>query len=397
MKNRWIALPIYALLLLCVLVPALAAEAEVSGFYGIGSAQNLEIVPVTASGERVEAVILNANGWERGEVFYPGSAALRITLRRTAPGKSYLLTIAGSGGTLYADQQTAGITVSFLAAFSLPEETEELTLSIGSDAPGFSKLEIPLSYAPKTEGSGTEKPAEEEPPIEASPDQPPADEETDPDPDGEGEEEPTDAPDTERNKGYADCQKGEECPLAAYADLDANVWYHDGVHWALENGVMNGVDGQHFAPAAAASRAMVVTMLWRMEGGPGADLDLSFQDVPEGAWFTEAVRWAASEHIVDGYGADAFGPNDSVSREQLATILWRFAGYKGMASSPTDNDDLGFFLDAEQISGWAYDAMRWAVDTGLITGVGDDRLSPKTEAGRAQVATVLMRFEGLRS
>ena len=184
--------------------------------------------------------------------------------------------------------------------------------------------------------------------------------------------------------------------MADYADLDANVWYHDGVHWALENGVMNGVDGQRFAPAAAASRAMVVTMLWRMEGEPGADLDLSFQDVPEGAWFTEAVRWAASEHIVDGYGADAFGPNDSVSREQLATILWRFAGYKGMASPPTESVNLGVFLDAEHISGWAYDAMRWAVDTGLITGVGDDRLSPKTEAGRAQVATVLMRYDGLK-
>ncbi len=396
MKNRWIVLPICALFLLCVLVPALAAETEVSGFYGIGSAINVEIVPVTASGESVEAVIQNVYGREGGEVFYPGSAALRITLRRTAPGKSYLLTIAGSGGTLYADQQTAGITVSFLAAFSLPEGPEELTLSIGSDAPGFSKLEIPLSYTPKVEGSGTEEPAEEEPPFDASPDKPPADEEPEPDPAEEGEEEPTEAPDTERNKGYADCQKGEECPLAAYADLDASVWYHDGVHWALENGVMNGVDVQHFAPAAAASRAMVVTMLWRMEGEPGADFDLSFQDVPEGSWFTEAVRWAASEHIVDGYGADAFGPNDSVSREQLATILWRFAGYKGMASPPTESVNLGVFLDAEHISGWAYDAMCWAVDIGLITGVGDDRLSPKTEAGRAQVATVLMRYEGLK-
>ncbi|MBR4703859.1 MAG: S-layer homology domain-containing protein [Oscillospiraceae bacterium] len=392
MKDRWLTSVICALLLLWVLMPAGAAEPEAAGFYGIDSAEHVEIVPVTFSGETVEAVIQNVDGREGNEVFYPGSAALRVTLRRTAPGRSYLLTVEGSSGILYADQQTAGISVSFLAAFPLPEEAEELTLRVGSDAVGFSKLEIPLFYTPRAEGNEQEESGGEVASPDDPSDTPP--EETEPDLTPEEGTEPPDVSDGEHKPGCADCRKGDECPLNSYDDLDAASWYHDGIHWALDQGVMNGVDGQHFAPAAAASRAMLVTMLWRMEGEPRSDLDLSFQDVPAGAWYTEAVRWAASEHIVDGYGTDSFGPNDSVSREQLATILWRFAGYKGMSSTPTERVNLGVFLDAEQISGWAYDAMQWAVDAGLITGVGNDLLSPKTEAGRAQVATVLMRYEG---
>ena len=180
--------------------------------------------------------------------------------------------------------------------------------------------------------------------------------------------------------------------MAAYEDLDCVAWYHDGVHFALENGIMNGVSDQMFAPSSSTSRAMIVTMLWRMEGEPVVNDTMRFADVPYDTWYTEAVRWAASEHIVDGYSAERFAPNDNVSREQLATILWRYAKYKGTDKIPASKINLGIYLDAEHISSWAYDGMQWAVNAGLITGVGNDKLSPETDASRAQVATMLMRY-----
>ncbi len=385
MKKRWAVPVLCAVLLLGVFSTALAEEPAPSGFYGVGSAQFVEIVPVDASGKAVEAVTWNMDGRRESTVFYPGSTALRITLLGAVPGRTYLLTVAGSDGILYADQQTAGLTAEFLASFRLPEAPAELTLRIGSDAAGFTKLEIPLSYTPSAEGSEASPFSWRRPSSYPEPELPP---EPDPEP----------APEAETKPGYAECARGAECPLAAYSDLDAASWYHDGVHWALDHGVMKGVDGEHFAPGTAASRAMVVTMLWRLEGEPESDHTVSFLDVAEGSWYAEAVSWAASKHVVDGYGEGLFGPNDGVSREQLATILWRFSEAKGGGDRlPAEPADLSVFQDVSQISGWAYEAMEWAVGTGLVTGVGDGRLSPKTEAGRAQVATILMRYEKLGS
>lgn len=438
MKKLCLAPVICLMLLSFASAPASAAESEVSGFYDVGSAENAEIVPVTASGEAAEAVEQNVDGREGNEVFYPGSAALRITITGTAPGKFYLLTVTGSEGILYADQQTAGAEASFLAAFPLPEEPSELTVSIGSDDEDFSKTDITLYYTPRAEESEP-GPPEEPDPYDPAPDggtgqtthsepsgpgegtgQTTPSEPSDPDggtgqtppsdpsdrDEGSGQTGPSDSseqvpdegseqtapPETGLKEGYSDCRKSDDCPLKAYSDLNTEFWYHDGVHWALENGIMNGVDGERFDPDTAASRAMVVTVLWRMEGKPGSDNGPSFRDVPEGAWYTEAVRWAASEHIVEGYGDGLFGPDDSVSREQLATILQRFDRYKGTGTLPAQQVNLGIFLDAEHISAWAYDAMQWAVDMGLITGVGSEKLSPKTEAVRAQAATILMRY-----
>ena len=137
---------------------------------------------------------------------------------------------------------------------------------------------------------------------------------------------------------------------------------------------------------------MLVTMLWRMEGEPRSDHAMDFADVPESQWYAGAVRWAAANGIVGGYSAERFGPDDSVSREQLAVILWRYARYKGIDAPPDNKVDLGVFIDAERISDWARDGVQWAVDAGLLTGVGNEKLSPETDANRAQVATMLMRY-----
>ncbi len=190
------------------------------------------------------------------------------------------------------------------------------------------------------------------------------------------------------------CPKDNRCPLCTFNDLDVNAWYHDGVHWALENGVMNGMGNKRFAPNTAASRAMIVTMLWRMEGSPRVDYELTFRDVATDQWYTEAIRWAARGGIVTGYSTARFGPNVNVSREQLVTMLYRYAKYKGMAADAGETAYLNRYTDAKDVSEWAVKAFRWAVDAGMIQGIDSSTLRPRADATRAQVATVLMRYDG---
>ena len=194
--------------------------------------------------------------------------------------------------------------------------------------------------------------------------------------------------------GYRDCDRSDTCPMSRFNDLDKTSWYHDGVHWALENGIMNGYGDGKFAPSDTTSRAMIVTMLHRIEGEPTADYDMGFTDVESGNWYTEAIRWAAANGIVTGYGNGKFGPNDVLTREQLAAILYRYAkikgqGFTGMWAFPLNFDD------AADVSDWAYEPMCWMTMQGVIQGTGSSKLSPKGSATRAQVATMLMRYKAI--
>lgn len=192
----------------------------------------------------------------------------------------------------------------------------------------------------------------------------------------------------------AACDRGDSCPMTPFTDLDKSLWYHDGVHWALENGVMEGYGNGKFGPNDTTSRAMIVTMLHRMEGEPKSDYAMTFKDVEDGKWYTEAIRWAAENGIVEGYTKEKFGPTDDLTREQLATILYRYAklkgqGFTGMWAFPLNFDD------ASDVSGWANEAMCWMTMNGVIQGTGDNKLSPKGNATRAQVATMLMRYTSI--
>jgi len=191
------------------------------------------------------------------------------------------------------------------------------------------------------------------------------------------------------------CARDENCPMSAFTDLNLNAWYHDGVHWALENEIMQGYGGGVFGPNDATSRAMIVTMLHRFEGEPKVSADAGFTDVADGKWYSEAIRWAAANGIVNGYGDGTFGPNDQLTREQLAAILCRYANYKGMNTNEGELTPLTGFIDATDVSDWAVRSMRWAVAVGIINGVGNDTISPRTDASRAQVATMLMRYAAL--
>ena len=149
---------------------------------------------------------------------------------------------------------------------------------------------------------------------------------------------------------------------------------------------MDGVGTGLFAPNATTSRAMIVTILWRMQGSPEVDTTETFTDVYPDAWYAKAIAWAVAEGVADGYGEGLFGPNDAITREQLAAMLWRYA------ARPESEGGLSAFADGAEVSVWAQQAMSWAVSLGLINGVDSDRLDPKGQATRAQTATILMRF-----
>ncbi len=179
-----------------------------------------------------------------------------------------------------------------------------------------------------------------------------------------------------------------------FVDVPKGAWYYDSVEKLYNQGLVNGMTATTFAPDATTTRGQVVTMLWRMAGQPVVNYRMTYQDVPADAYYAEAVRWASSTGVVTGYNDQTFGPNDLITREQLVSILYRHAKKMGYDVSATAK--LTGFLDADQISDWARDAMTWACGVGLITGVGEGRLMPQGQATRAQIVTILDRFLGLR-
>ena len=179
-----------------------------------------------------------------------------------------------------------------------------------------------------------------------------------------------------------------DCPCDDYNDLSSEQWYHAGVDYALQNGLMNGVGGGRFDPDGSLTRAMLVTILYRSENTPDVSGESNpFADVPDGQWYTDAVIWAAKEGIVNGTSKTTFAPNDSITREQIATILYRYDGAVKVSGN------LDQFSDASDVSTYALDAMLWAVKEGIIGGM-NGKLAPKDNATRAQIATILYRYLG---
>lgn len=184
----------------------------------------------------------------------------------------------------------------------------------------------------------------------------------------------------------------DHCPSKAFTDLDAKAWYHEGVDYALTNGLMNGVGGGRFEPDGQLTRAQLVTVLYRAAGEPDTGKQVNpFTDVADDTWYTKAVIWAANNGIVNGVAKNVFAPDASITREQIATMLYRYAG-----AEAAKEDKLSAFPDAAKVSDWAKEALNWAVASGLINGVADANgtanLEPQATATRAQIATILMRW-----
>lgn len=200
----------------------------------------------------------------------------------------------------------------------------------------------------------------------------------------------------ETTAGYRACRRDDACPIWPFADAAPTAWYHDGVHYCVENGLMQGVSTAKFLPNASTTRAQLAAILWRLEGSPVPVSAAGFSDVADGAWYAGVVRWAAGSGVVKGYDSKHFGPNDAVTREQMVTILYRYAQHKGYDASAGEDTNILSFNDAFAVSEYAISAMQWACGSGLMTGAQRDggmALAPRDTTTRAQTATLLTRFQ----
>ena len=176
--------------------------------------------------------------------------------------------------------------------------------------------------------------------------------------------------------------------VSGFQDVGQNDWFADAVKYVSENKLMNGTSITAFSPNGNMSRAMLATVLYRMSGET-AEADSSFGDVSSSAYYAAAVSWASNEGIVNGTGADAFSPNASITREQLAAMLYRYAG------EPSVSADLSAYTDTVDISPYASKAVEWCVAKGILSGKSATRLAPQDTATRAECAAMLQRFAAL--
>ncbi len=174
-----------------------------------------------------------------------------------------------------------------------------------------------------------------------------------------------------------------------FSDVDSNAWYAEAVVYCQEHHLMAGVDDDRFDPESNLTRAQLATVLYRIEGTPAVTGTDAFTDTPDGMWYSDAVLWASQRELVSGYGGGLFGPNDPVSREQMTTILWRYAG-----SPAADGADS--FTDKDTIASYAVAAVDWSSSNSIVRPASNRTFAPKSNATRAQVADALMNFDRTR-
>ncbi|WP_204791933.1 S-layer homology domain-containing protein [Oscillibacter sp. CU971] len=183
------------------------------------------------------------------------------------------------------------------------------------------------------------------------------------------------------------CDGGVDCPSRNFTDLGSvGTWYHEAVDYVLRNGLMGGYGNGLFGPDNHLSRAQLAQILYNRGGKSAVTGGNTFTDVAPGTWYAPAITWAAERGIVGGYGNGTFGPSDNITREQLAVMLWRYSG------SPAATQKELHFNDADEISGYALEALCWAVENGILNGYGDGRLGPQGQTTRAQVAQMLLNY-----
>ena len=216
------------------------------------------------------------------------------------------------------------------------------------------------------------------------------------DPDADPNNDPTTAQETikDYSKDYEKCdqENNTNCPMNAYDDADPEEWYHDGVHYCIENKIMQGYDDGFFYPDKATTRAQLVQVLYNIAGQPKVTSDKSYSDVKAGAWYYAAIQWASKNDIVSGYNDGKFRPDDPITREQIARILMGFAKYLGYDTSATS--DLKGYDDVSTVSSWATEYVKWAVGAGVYCGPegSNTLLGANGNTIRSELATMMMNF-----
>ena len=188
-----------------------------------------------------------------------------------------------------------------------------------------------------------------------------------------------------------DCPRNVYCPAGHFEDLDLDLWYHDGIHFCVEHGLMVGTGKVAFEPYLPITRGMVVTVLYRMAGEPAVSGEQIYDDVVPGKWYANGVEWADANGVVNGYGKGKFGPNDPITREQMAAILYRYAKLCGVDVSVGEETNILSYEDAFDISEYAIPAMQWACGAGMIQGANGN-LMPLDNTTRAQAAAIFQRY-----
>ena len=180
------------------------------------------------------------------------------------------------------------------------------------------------------------------------------------------------------------------CPSGGFIDVPvSDHWAHDGIDYCVKNDLMNGIDEMLFQPDGTVSRAQLVTILYRVAGSPETEFKGTFTDVPDGQWYSKAIEWAVADGVVNGIGDGKFGPDRSITREQIATILYRYE------KEPAVTGNLDKFPDQGKVSTFAENAMIWATREGHINGISTGSvttLAPQDNATRAQIAAIIMRY-----
>ena len=175
-----------------------------------------------------------------------------------------------------------------------------------------------------------------------------------------------------------------------FTDVPRGEWFFDSVEKIAEIGLFAGTSETKFSPDAEMTRAMLVTVLHRLEGTTKVENAATFRDVASGQWYSDAVAWASESGLVKGYTENTFGTDDSITRQDMVTILYRYLQYKGM--SPDGAKEISDFTDAGEVSTYALDAVQWSYGTGLVKGTSERTLSPRANTTRAQVATIILRY-----
>ena len=179
-------------------------------------------------------------------------------------------------------------------------------------------------------------------------------------------------------------------PSAKFTDLNANAWYHSDVDYAISKGLFNGTSNTAFSPDGKLTRAMLVTVLYRAAGSPATNKSIPFADVDMGAYYANAVSWAQQNRIVTGVSETKFAPDENITREQIATILFRYASYNG--KNMEVKEEALSFADASSVSDYALAAMTWNIKNGFVQGRSGNKLAPREFATRAEAAALLHRF-----
>ncbi|MDD6644289.1 MAG: endonuclease [Firmicutes bacterium] len=305
-----------------------------------------------------------------------GSGVLSITNLR-------YLTADGSLAFYVNSSAVAQSKLLLATGSSIPETDPELPGDDITPTDPTTPSEVPTESTEPETSSEPETPTDPVTPADPEPTEP----ETPTDPVTPADPEPTE-PVTP-----ADPEPAEpEVKIEQFKDVSESDWFYDGVKYAVESGLMKGVSEEDFAPDDTLTRAMLVTILYRLAGSPAVDENakLAFTDVEDGQWYTDAILWATEEGITHGITETTFGTNDPVTREQMVTFLWRYVG------EPKSEQSLDHFPDADRISSFAETAMRWAVENGIITGNemnGKAYIDPQGNATRAQIAVIFMRSE----